>query len=458
MQIRNKLTLRFALLVGSLLLAFSLVIYALSATYRKIEFNQRLKERGVNTAKLLIDVKEVDNNLLRIIDSSNYSALIGIEVVVFDYFKKVKIYSSVDSSSIAINEELLSRIRNEGEYTFKQGGREAIGMLYSNDLRRFVVIASAIDIYGMTKLQNLAMVLSIGFALFMFVILLIGRNFARKALQPINNVVTEVSSISASNLSSRLHEGNTIDEIGKLIITFNKLLERIEKAFMVQKSFVSNASHELRTPLASMTSQLEVVLMKERPPEQYKEVLVSVLDDARGLTSLANNLLEIARSEQEIATMNIDKVRLDELLLETQSDMLITNPNLVLNIDIQDNTGDDDHDLSVMGNENLLKLIFVNLIDNACKFSENKPINVMIDFKKEMVKITVQDQGIGIAQEDIHRIFEPFYRAVNAQSMKGHGVGLSLIAKIIKLHNGSIHVSSKVNQGTRIEVNLPYKF
>ncbi len=457
MQIRNKLTLRFALLVGSLLLAFSIVIYALSATYRKLEFNQRLKERAVNTAKLLIDVKEIDNNLLRIIDSSNYSALIGMEVVVFDYFKKVKIYSTVDSSSIVMDEELLSKIRHQGEYTFRQGGREAVGLLYSNDFRRFVVIASAIDIYGMTKLQNLSLVLSIGFVVFMIFILLIGRNFARKALQPINNVVTEVSAISASNLGSRLHEGNASDEIGKLTITFNKMLERIEKAFMVQKSFVSNASHELRTPLASMTSQLEVILMKDRPSEEYREVLASVLDDARSLTSLANNLLEIARSEQEISTMKIDKVRLDELLIETQSDMLILNPDLVLNIDIHDSTGDDDHDLSVMGNENLLKLIFVNLIDNACKFSDNSPITVIIDYKTDVVKVTVEDHGIGIASDDIHRIFEPFYRANNAQSKKGHGIGLSLIAKIIKLHNGSIHVSSEMGKGTVIEVNLPYK-
>lgn len=457
MQIRNKLTLRFALLAGSLLFAFSLIIYILSANYRKQEFNQRLKERGVNTAKLLIDVKEIDNELLRIIDSSNYSALIGDEVVVFDYFKKSKIYSSVDSSSIRIDEELLSKIRNEGEYAFKQGGREAIGLLYSNDFRRFVVISSAIDIYGMTKLKNLFAVLTLGFVISLVFVLLIGRNYARQALKPIVSVISEVSSIGANNLSQRVNEGNGNDEIASLAITFNKMLDRIETAFKMQKSFVSNASHELRTPLASITSQIEVVLMKDRNAEEYKDVLLSVLDEAKGLTNLSNNLLEIARSEQEEGTMKLAKVRLDELLIQTQSEMMTTRPLTTIDIDITDNTSDDDHDLSIQGNENLLKLIFINLIDNACKFSDNKPVKVTIEYLKDNVKLIVEDQGIGIAPEDLPHIFEAFYRAGNAQNRKGHGIGLSLISKIIKLHDGTVEVQSVLGQGTKVEVILPYK-
>jgi signal transduction histidine kinase len=457
MQIRNKLTLRFALLVGSLLFAFSLVIYTLSANYRKQEFNQRLKEIGVNTAKLLIDVKRIDNDLLRIIDSTNYSVLIGDEVIIYDYFKKSKIYSSVDSSSLIINEELLSKIRNEGEYAFKQNGREAVGLLYSNDFRRFVVISSAIDIYGITKLKNLFWVLIIGFFVSLAIIILIGRSFARQALKPIINVISEVSSISASNLSQRVNEGNGNDEIARLAITFNKMLERLDNAFKMQKSFVSNASHELRTPLASITSQIEVILMKRRNEEEYKEVLTSVLDDARSLTNLTNNLLEIARSEQDIHTMNVAEVRLDELLLQTQSDFIQHNPELTIDINISDTSEDEDHELAVAGNENLLKLVFVNLIDNALKFSDNKPVSIDIEYRKTDVKISVRDQGIGINRDDIPHLFEPFYRAGNAQNKKGHGIGLSLIHKVVALHNGTIEISSKPGEGTVIELFLPYK-
>lgn len=457
MQIRNKLTLRFAILVGGLLLGFCITIYILSANYRKQEFNQRLKEMGVNTAKLLIDVKEIDNELLRIIDSTNYSFLIGDEVVVFDYFKKSKIYSSSDSSNILIDEELLSKIRNAGEYSFRQGPREAYGMLYSNDFRRFVVVSSAIDIYGMTKLKNLFWVLTVGYLVSIIIILIIGRFFSQQALKPMKKVIQEVATIDAGNLEHRVNEGNGNDEIAQLAITFNKMLSRIQKAFMSQKSFVSNASHELRTPLASMTSQIEVVLMKDRPMEEYKEVLTSVLEEAKSLTSLSNNLLEIARSEQDISTMKVGKVRLDELLIQTQSEFSVKHPSLEIRIDILDNTNDDDHELTLEGNENLLRLILINLIDNAAKFSENKPVSVILDYQPDQVIIKVKDEGIGIAAEEIPLIFEPFYRAGNAHNRKGHGVGLSLISKIVKLHQGEIKINSVLDSGTEIIVILPYK-
>jgi len=456
MQIRTRLTLQFALLVGGILIAFSILIYTLSANYRKQEFTQRLKERAINTAKLLIDVKEINDNLLRIIDSSNYSALLGDEVVVFDYFKKSRIYMNVDSSTLVISEELLSKIRNNEEFTFRQGNREAIGLLYSNDLRRFVVIASAVDTYGITKLNNLLIVLLIGLVGSIILTLLTGMFFARQSLRPISEVITQVSTISGSNLEQRVDEGNGTDEIAHLAITFNKMLDRIEKAFKVQKSFVSNASHELRTPLAAITSQIEVALMKSREAGEYKEVLNSLLDDARSLTSLANNLLEIARTEQDIRSLKTSAVRFDELFLETQSDILFLHPEYSIETIINDNTIDEDQDLTITGNENLLKLIIVNLLDNACKFSMGSTVSATLSYNPENVHLMVKDNGIGISAEDLPHIFEPFYRAKNAQTISGHGIGLPLISKIAALHNGKISVSSVEGEGTTVEVWLPY--
>ncbi|PKP04529.1 MAG: two-component sensor histidine kinase [Bacteroidetes bacterium HGW-Bacteroidetes-9] len=457
MQIRTRLTLQFALLVGGILITFSILIYTLTANYRKQEFTQRLKERAINTSKLLIEVKEINDNLLRIIDSSNYSALLGEEVVVFDYFKKSQIYTNVDSSSLEISETLLSKIRNDGEFAFRQGNREAIGLLYSNDLRRFVVIASAVDTYGITKLNNLLLVLLIGLISSIVLTILTGLFFSRQSLRPISEVVTQVSNISGTNLTQRVDEGNGTDEIANLAITFNKMLDRIENAFMVQKSFVSNASHELRTPLASVTSQIEVALMKPREASEYKEVLQSLLEDARSLTSLANNLLEIARTEQDIKSLKISSVRFDELFLQTQSDILLIHPEYNIETIINDNTEDEDQDLALTGNENLLKLIIVNLLDNACKFSLGKTVSATLSYNSDDIHLKVEDKGIGISKEDLPHIFEPFFRAQNAQKITGHGIGLSLIAKIVKLHNGRIAISSVEGEGTCVEVWLPYK-
>lgn len=457
MQIRTKLSLQFALIVGGILLSFTVIIYTLSASYRKQEFTQRLKERAINTAKLLIEVKEIDNNLLRIIDSSYYSALLGDEVVVFDYFKRSRIYMNVDSSSLEITEEMISKVRSKQEYVFRQGNREAIGLLYSNGLRRFVVFSSAEDKYGINKLNNLLIVLFIGLIASIVLTVLTGLFFSRQALKPISDVVTQVSTISANNLEQRVDEGNGSDEIAMLAITFNKMLDRIEMAFHIQKSFVSNASHELRTPLASMTSQIEVALMKPRQPSEYEKVLGSILDDARGLTSLSNNLLEIARSGQDLNALNIAPVRLDELFLQTQSDILLLHPEYSIETLINDNTIDEDQELAILGNENLLKLIFVNLFDNACKFSDGKTVNAVLNYNPDDIHIQVSDKGIGIGTEDLPHIFEPFYRAKNAQTIKGHGIGLSLISKIVNLHNGSIKIKSEEGKGTTVDVRLPYQ-
>ncbi|MBW6491794.1 MAG: HAMP domain-containing histidine kinase [Lentimicrobium sp.] len=456
MQIRTKLTLQFAMMAGSILFAFSILVYSLSANYRKQEFEERLKEKAINTAKLLIEVKEVDDDLMRIIDSANYSALADIEVVVFDYFKRSKIYTSGVNSGIEFSEQLLSEVINKGEYDFKTGEREAVGLLYTNGLRRFVVIASASDRYGLSKLNNLAIIMIIGLMASIVFTVITGLFFSRQALKPISGVVNRVSSISASSLSKRLDEGNGTDEIARLAITFNEMLDRIEKAFQIQKSFVSNASHELRTPLASITSQIEVALIMDRSSDEYKNVLASLLDDAKGLKILANNLLEIASAEQDISALKIAPVRLDELLLQTQAEINAVNPEYIIEAEINDHLEDDGRELTIEGNENLLKLIFVNLMDNACKFSDGGPVKASLSFLKNNVTISISDHGIGIDKEDLVLVFDPFYRAKNAVNHKGHGIGLSLIQKIVKLHKGQIRIDSQPGRGTTVQVTLPY--
>ena len=456
MQIRTRLTLQFALMAGGMLVAFSVMIYSLSANYRKQEFKERLKEKAINTAKLLIEVKQIDNNLMKIIDSTNYSSLENIEVVVYDYFKRKRIYSSGINSGMEFNEELLAKIRNNGEYAFRQGDREAVGLLYTNGLRRFVVIASASDTYGLSKINNLILILVIGLLASIVIIIIVGLFFSREALKPISGLVTRVSSITASSLGKRLDEGNGSDEIAQLAITFNEMLDRIEKAFQIQKSFVSNASHELRTPLAAITNQIEVTLIKDRTGEEYKEVLTSLLDDTYGLNSLANNLLEIARSEQDISALKLTSVRLDELLLLSQAEINAIHPDYTIETEITEAPDNDEHDLAIIGNENLLKLIFINLIDNACKFSEGGVVKASLGFFPEHVLITIKDTGIGIDSDDLQHIFEPFYRAKNAANLKGHGIGLSLIQKIVKLHKGDIQIESRKGEGTTVRVSLPY--
>ena len=152
--------------------------------------------------------------------------------------------------------------------------------------------------------------------------------FSGRALKPISDVVKKVEDISITSLNLRVFEGNGTDEIGRLANTFNKMLERLETSFAMQKTFIANASHELRTPLTSINGQLEVLMMKDRSTMEYKSALGSVLDDIRSLIDLSNRLLLIARTSGE-GPVNINKkLRIDEILWQAQEEILRFNKRL----------------------------------------------------------------------------------------------------------------------------------
>jgi signal transduction histidine kinase len=147
-------------------------------------------------------------------------------------------------------------------------------------------------------------------------------------------------------------------------------------------------------------------------------------------------------------------VRIDEILWQARSELLAKHAHVNININFHE-LPDDDEDLIVKGNEHLLCSAFINLMDNACKFSRSGNINVDLSFLNKKITVTVKDDGIGISKENMARIFEPFYRAPNARQIKGHGLGLPLTEKIVKIHNGSIAIDSKENAGTSITITLP---
>jgi signal transduction histidine kinase len=454
MNIKKKLAIKFALIVASILLMSSLTVYFSSAQYRKYEFNSRLKDKAIDTAKLLIDVDEVDNNLLKIINK-NTIALPNEKVIIYNYLNE-EVYNSNEEAGDSVPVALLDQIRLEKELYYTEGEKEVVAILYPGTYRRHLVIASATDKYGLSKLKNLRYVLILVFFVSVAITIVAGWLFASKALEPISKVVKEVNNISASNLHARLNEGNQKDEIAHLSVTFNKMLERLQAAFTMQKSFVANASHELRTPLTSVTSQIEVALMKKRHAEEYEKVLQSVLEDVGGLSKLYNGLLELAQIELENKRISSNPIRIDELLLASIEELMEAKNTYHISFEY-DLLTEHEEKLTMVGSEALLKSAVTNIMDNACKFSTGQPATVTLGEEPGFLKITVADKGIGISKKDLGHIREPFYRADNSLQIKGHGLGLSLTDKIIKLHNGFLNIESKVDVGTTVTVLFPYK-
>lgn len=453
MKIRNKLTYRFALIVASILLIFSTAVYYFSATYREQEFDKRLIDKGLTTARLLINVDEVDMKLLRIIDRNNLTALQNEKITVYDSLYN-KIYSSDDDPEVPVNIDLFREIKNDRQVFFNHAYNEAVGILYTEKDNKFFVIVSAYDQFGINKLKNLRLVLVTGFIFSMVAVFFAGWGFSGQAMKPISQIISEVKEISISKLHLRIHQGNGQDEIAQLAIQFNQMLARLEQAFTMQKSFVSNASHELRTPLSTIRAQLEFSLSNERKETEYKAVLESVLEDINNLIALSNGLLDLAQVGSGISTPGLKKIRLDELLFQCISELSKKYPHQQMNLKVNDEQ-DDERMFIFQGNEQLLRTAFINLLDNACKFSVNQPVVIRIGFEEQGISISFIDRGVGVRSAELSHIFDPFYRGSNVRKIAGHGIGLSLSQKIVELHHGSLEVLSELGHGTTVAVRLP---
>ncbi len=453
MQIRNKLTYQFVGIVASVMLVATLTIYFLFVQFRERDFYLRLNDKAIATANLLLEDNNVDAATLKHIDRNLRGTLPEEKVIIYNSTAE-KIYSTDDDYTFKITDKLLKQIQNKREIHFRQAEFEWLGISYNFQNKNYIILAAAKDIYGFRKLNFLGLSLIFVFTVMLIAVYFFGRLYSGRALSPISKVIRDVDKISVSNLDARIDEGNGQDEIAQLAKTFNKMLERIESAFNAQRTFVGNASHELRNPLSVIRGQLEVTLLKKRESKDYIKTIESVLEDIKHLTVISNRMLSLAQVSGAGLIYPKTKFRTDDLLLEARSDLIAGISEYKVNISFESELENDDS-LILFANENLLKIAFFNLMENACKYSEDHTCEVNIGSEEKNIVIRFKDKGVGIPEEDLINIFEPFYRGKNVRDRKGHGIGLSLVQKTVRLHGGKVDVISKGNEGTVFTVKLP---
>jgi signal transduction histidine kinase len=221
----------------------------------------------------------------------------------------------------------------------------------------------------------------------------------------------------------------------------------------MEKRFISNASHELSTPLTSISSQLEVALLQDRPTNEYKKVLESVLKDAQDLHQLTRNLLEIAKAGTN-GDIALEKLRIDEILIRAHGDVIHQNTGYKIELDFPE-LPEDENECSVFGNTHLLNSAFRNIIENGCKYSPDNKTRVELLFNDPGIRIIFSNKSEFLPTEEIEKMFEPFYRGSNAGEKPGVGLGLTLTRRIIALHKGTLTVKSDPEKGTVFMVSLP---
>ena len=453
MTIRNRISGQFTLIVASILVLFSLLIYFTSAYNRQEEFYERLKRKARTTVRLLVEVNEIDQDLLKVIDRNTLTALYEEKVLVFDERNRL-IYSSVDDQPINYKPTLLDEVRRDREIETYTAGNELVGMLYQRGGQQLVVLASASDSVGKNNLRNLRQTLAWGLLGGIGLTVVLGFFFAGQSLRPIAQINQQVQTITAGNLQFRLNEGKRQDEIDQVAINFNHVLDRLEQAFAQQRSFVSHASHELRTPLTALKSEIQLGLRRRLSVEEHETILHTLLADMDRLIGLSNSLLFLARTLENLQHVQFSLVRVDEVLFSAQDELLSAHPSYQVWVDY-DNLPEAETDTLVRGDEDLLGRVVLNLLDNACKYSAHHQAWVRIGFDATDCQLTIRDEGIGMSTEEMTRIFEPFYRASGALGYEGFGVGLSICQRIVNLHQGTISVVSEPGRGSTFTVKLP---
>ncbi|GAB3273248.1 HAMP domain-containing sensor histidine kinase [Larkinella harenae] len=456
MTIRARLTVLFTLLVGSIILLFSLSIYYLFDQYREREFYERLRQNAFATAQSLenVEVSGITDEMLQQIEL-NFMSLYKGHVTI--YLPNNQILHSTDSNYEKVSTQFLEQVRSGQEIFRRTGEIETLGVRYTDNHRRnLVVVATAIDRYGFTKIEWLRDILVISWLVSMGIVLIAGWFFAGDALKPVSDIIDQVNAISATNIYARLRVGRPKDEMAKLSITFNAMLDRLEQAFILQKNFVSHASHELLTPLTIMMGQVDVALMQPRNEAEYKQALESVLEDGRKMNKLVTGLLELARVNADAATLSFKPVRIDEILWQGRSQLLQKNQEYRIDIEYENLPGNED-ELITMGEEALLQMAFQNLMENGCKYSQDHHITVALKAGNAQIQLVFKDCGYGIPPNDLPHLFEPFFRSENTSGIIGHGIGLALTHRIITIHRGQINVESTVGKGTTVEVIMPVR-
>ncbi|SHJ58804.1 Signal transduction histidine kinase [Hymenobacter daecheongensis DSM 21074] len=464
MTIRTRLAWQFAAILAITLLLFSLVIYFFTYQSRRSAFTDSLFARARVVAHVYLDgenrgSKESQISYRRYLRQF-YRTLPEEEVRVFDRHNR-QVFHEGQGSGRPVPLALLAEVRRVGRHIeAQQDYHQIIGLLY-RDARRgdFVVVAASLDADSRSNLRTLRQVLAGGLFISLIIVGIGGWFFARQALQPMQRIVREVDAISASDLHRRLSQADGQDEVSHLAQRFNSLLNRLETAFAGQRTFVRDASHELRTPLTVLIGELEVALLQqERSPAEYRRVLQSTLDAARLLKDLTNGLLQIARASDDPSQVPLRPVPLDELLLQAHEEVQRRQPTCRIDLEFgEPPVGQERQPFVVSGNEPLLLAAFLNVIENACKFSRgtDAPILAILSAGQGRVRLEVRDQGVGMSEADRQQVFVPFFRAETVRNVPGHGIGLPLTAKIMELHGGVVRIASQLGEGTQVTLELP---
>lgn len=460
----KTLRVRFSLWTAGLLLAglviFGLFVYANMSYSLSAAVDETLR---VVTAQLLAEVEVRRGELISVehsIDDPQYEELReqGLSILVWnqngDLVQQYGPYSDLPPPRLDMSaSNSMGEFSTATEPTTKDQIRIFDSQVFA-DNQVVGTLQVAQNLKNVRRvLDRLSIALLIGGPLVVMMAGVGGYFLAARALAPIDKITGTARQISAQDLSARLSLPETDDEVGRLAATFDSMLTRLDDAFRRERQFTADASHELRTPLAAMQTIIASTLTRRRDVTEYEQALSDLGQEAEHMTLLTQGLLQLARQDSALQPARLERIDLAILLKDVLASLAPLAEDRGLRL--VDRLPDDD--LIMMGDSDGLIRLFVNLIENAIKYTTKGTIEISAlppTNTHESMAITVRDTGVGIAPEHLPHIFDRFYRIDKSRSTNGTGLGLAIAKNIARAHGGDIAVQSKVGEGTTFTVQL----
>ena len=466
MSIRSRLTLWYTLILATVIVVFAVALYylltltllsaidgQLQATAQRIRDSARLR-LSVLDMEMVIEVPDLD-----------IFATPGLYIQVYDLDSGQSLRSqTLGEGALPLGDAVLAAVL-DGDTdlrTMRVGGTDlrvhSAPLAFDGRVEGVVQVGASLTQVSQTQRQLLSILVA-GGVLAIAVATILGAFLARAALRPIDQITQTALTISRTeDLSRRLDVEGPADEVGRLAATFNEMLARLDTLFRTQRRLIADVSHELRTPLTTIQGNVGLLRRGAADDDEARcEVLADIDGEVARMSRLVADLLLLARMDAG-AALEQRPVELDTLLLDVYRQARIMSDGIEISLGHEDQA-------VVLGDADRLRQLFLNLVDNALKYTpRGGKVCLSLYQEDDRVRVVVADTGVGIPAEDlapgpqgVPLIFERFYRADPARCRKGGGtgLGLSIVYWIVQAHGGRIEVKSTVGEGSEFTVYLP---
>lgn len=396
---------------------------------------QQLEQKAFTIADILFQSNETGVGFVDEIEKNTKNDFHEERILVFNEKHKL-IYNSGSNLPVEYSEAMLSKVEKNKAFRKQFPEYEIFAKSYEEKGKKLIVMISAYDKYGMATLNRMQYILLFSTVLGISFLIFFSFIIVEKSLLPIYLLNDEMEDITENNLRKEIaFQSRNNDEVTRLSTSYNKMLLRLADAFENQKLFVQHASHELRTPLSVMLLELDNALVSA--DDVSKPVLISLKEELLKLIDLTNSLLLLSKLANERKGVTaLAEVRIDEVLFDIAEEVMSHDSKNKIKIEL--NGFENEEMLHVNGNPILLKIMFRNLIENACKYAQDNTAIIRITLHTSKLAIHISNDGQTIAISEQPQIFNPLFRASNSVESKGFGVGLSIVKRIAEYHRAAV--------------------